>query len=227
MKKVLLTGSNGIVGRILKLGLEKNYILSLLDLPESDARDYKTVLDLSKDKDAIIHLAWNTKTENGNAKKIDVDNTRMWGNIFEAALRNKVRRVIMASSIHATDYKKLSEQGLVTVEQELPSPKIYGVHKKELEKKGKVYASKGLEVVCIRLGGICAEDEKSWEGLKRDGLAYPDLVSLFSTCLDVRKVPGNYVILYGVSNNKNPIFDLSNPFKWMPELDAAKFYKIK
>ena len=225
MKKVLITGSKGNVGQILVNGLH-NFHLLPVDLPEFDLRNYDLVSKLTRDKNAIIHLAWNTKTENGNAKKWDKDNTKMWMNVYNAALKNNVPRVIMASSVHATDYESLSKQRLVSPKEELNSPKVYGRHKRFLEKQGEKFSLNGLEVICVRLGGICGIDETPWEGLKIDGLAYPDMISLFTSCLDAKIIPDNYSVIYGVSKNGESVFDLSNPFNWEPQFNSAEFYGI-
>lgn len=226
MKKVLITGSKGIVGRVLVNGLKESYSLFLADLPEFDIRAYASVLKLTQEKDAVIHLAWNTETENGNAIKQDPDNTKMSINIYEACIKNKVGRAIMASSIHATDYESMSEKEVVSPKKELVSKKTYGEHKRFLEKTGEIYASKGLEVICVRLGGVCDERGRTWRGLEQDGLAYPDLVSLFQRCLDAKNVPNNYTIIYGVSKNRENKFDLSNPFDWEPKFDSVDFYRL-
>jgi len=226
MKKVLITGSKGVVGKILTKGLNKFYYLFSVDLPEFDVRSYETIVKLSKGKDSIIHLAWNTKRENGNAIKEDPDNTTMCKNIYSAALENKVPRVIISSSVHATNYESLIKQGIVSVKEELDSLKVYGRHKRFLEKEGKKYASRGLEVICVRLGGICGEHEKPWMGLKRDGLAYPDLINLFKACIDADVVLDNYSLIYGVSKNGESLFDLSNHFNWKPQFNAIEFYNL-
>jgi len=81
-----------------------------------------------------------------------------------------------------------------------------------------------LEVICVRLGGVPGREEEPWKGLRRDGLTYPDLVTLFQSCLEAKKVPNNYSIVYGISKNRESVLDISNPFDWSPELDAADFY---
>lgn len=227
MKKVLITGSRGIVGSILADGLNSSHDLSLADLPESDLRSYDTVLTLTQGQDAIVHLAWNTQTENGDALREDPGNTEMCVNVYRAALENGVPRVIMASSVHATDYMSLRIQSLsVSPGIDVRSKKVYGRHKRSLEREGKIFAAEGLEVVCVRLGGVCAENGRPWEGLRIDGLATPDLVTLFQSCLDAETVPKNYTILYGVSENGRSTFDLSNPFGWQPKFNAAEFYDL-
>jgi len=227
MKNILITGSKGIVGKILVKGLKESYFLSLADLPEHNISSYETALQLTHEKDAVIHLAWNTKTEDGNAMERDPDNTKMFVNIYRACIENNVPRAIMASSVHATDYISLLNEGLVSPRRERSSKKSYGRHKRSLERRGEMYASKGLEVICVRLGGICSEKERTWKGLGVDGLAYPDLITLFKACIDAKNVPNNYVIMYGISKNKGGKFDLSNPFNWAPKFDAAEFYSIK
>ena len=100
----------------------------------------------------------------------------------------------------------------------------YGQHKIDMENLGKKYSKKGLEVICIRFGGI-APLGHYWEDVSVAGLAHPDLISLVIICIESKKVPHNFTILYGVSQNKKRIHDFSNPFKWKPKFDAEKFYK--
>ena len=216
MQNVLITGSKGRRGRILSKGLSEHYKLSLADLPENDIRNYKKLLKLTKGKNAIIHLAWKAKTENFQNGRIDADNFLMVYNIYRSAIKSKVSRVIIASSIHADNFRKPKKVPISPLE--IPSPTSpYGADKIGIESLGKYYSSKGIEVICIRFGAV-------GYGIPRKGsegsvvwLAPRDCVSLIESILDSKKVPNNFSIIYGVSNNKKRVHDISNPFGWKPK----------
>ena len=97
MKKIVITGAKGVLGTVLKKGLEDTYNITHLDLPEADVRRYEKLLEIFPGHDAVIHLAWDTKTENFRSGEINPDNLLMVYNVYEAALQAKVPRVIMAS----------------------------------------------------------------------------------------------------------------------------------
>jgi nucleoside-diphosphate-sugar epimerase len=75
-----------------------------LDLPTYDLRNYETCLNELKDQDAVIHLAWNVNLDCYSKKIIHEDNMIMLNNIYKASKELKVKRVIMASSVHADSY---------------------------------------------------------------------------------------------------------------------------
>ncbi|MCD4759399.1 NAD(P)-dependent oxidoreductase [archaeon] len=227
MAKVALTGSKGRIGTILTQGLE-HHELTTADLPETDIRDYQTTLDLLQGQDAVIHLAWNQNPGNWMSERTNPENSLMFENIYQAALEQKVRRVIMASSVHVERYLEWDKGHQITVNQ-IPEPgNPYGAQKILMENLGGIYAKKRLEVICIRFGGVCPSDSMPWEDLPIVGLTYPDCIDLVETCLTEDMPPEtNIEILYGISNNRNGIHDLSNYFNWIPKQDAADFYKTQ
>lgn len=97
-------------------------------------------------------------------------------------------------------------------------------HKIFIEKLGRSYAQRGLEVICVRFGGVCPLGIEPWADIPVTGLSYPDCLSLMRCCLDAPRVPNNFCVFYGVSENKQRIHDYANPFGWKPETDAAIFY---
>ncbi len=111
--KIALTGANGHIGSLVyKDLLEKGYSVhasdrnsrpetpgpvSVLDLTDSSAA-YAAIAGC----DVLIHLAvipWSVASLSPQPALID--NTAMTMNIFQAALENKVSKIIFASSIHA------------------------------------------------------------------------------------------------------------------------------
>jgi len=215
MKKVVITGAKGNIGKILTKGL-KNYELILLDLPKTDLRKYKQLEKNIENCDMIIHLAWNTKKENHLSKKSYAPNLFMVKNILKIASEKKIPRVILASSIHADDFRNPKRKFLSP--DDVPKPKSpYGKSKVKIEKMGKSYSRKGLEIVCVRFGAIgYGEPPKDEEG-KKVWLSKKDCIDLIKTIIEAKKIPRNFFTVYGVSNNKNRVHNYKNPLNWEPK----------
>ncbi len=117
LRKIVITGSNGIIGQVLASGLS-GYQLTLADLPTGDIRDFRLCSKILRRHDAVIHLAWNTKDENWQSPLIDQNNTTMFSNVCRAALAENVRRVIVASSVHVEQYRKWSRRELISPQRD-------------------------------------------------------------------------------------------------------------
>lgn len=152
-EKIAITGSSGTIGNVLKEGL-KDYQITSIDLPENDVREYARILEVIPHHNAIIHLAWDTETDNFKSEKINPENATMFYNIYKAAIEAKVPRVIMASSVHADRFYGWKGPGYMSPERTPIPDSPYGAHKVFMEASGRYYATKGLEVVCIRFGGV-------------------------------------------------------------------------
>jgi len=226
MKKILVTGAKGIIGSILVPKLKEFYNVTSADLPQYDLRNFETVSKLAVGKDAIIHLAWETKTDNFESGKINPDNSLMFENIYRTALRKKVPRVIMASSIHADNFQNnlLRKKPKMMKPYDTPLPTSpYGAHKIFLESLGKYYSTKGLEVACVRFGAVGYENPKRGDD---EGsavwLSNKDCLNLIRKILEVKNIANNFSIVYGVSNNKTRIHSNSNDLGWKPKDDSSK-----
>jgi len=101
--KVFLTGASGVIGTVIRSQLPQYNFLPF-DFPNHDARNYNDVLTAIAGCDAAIHLAWDTRIENWKTGNINPDNSLMTFNVYTAALASRLRRLIMASSVHAHDY---------------------------------------------------------------------------------------------------------------------------
>lgn len=223
IKKIAITGAKGKIASIILPSIKKQYKIISLDLPETDITDIKKLKNKIKGCSAIIHLAWNLKKENYNTNEIDPKNTLMYHNIYKAALEMKIKRVIMASSIHANNFMKWKNKNKISLSTCLPPVSPYGANKLLMENLGKSYSKKGLEVVCIRFGGI--KKEKTYtKDIEKYGLTHPDCISLIKTCLKVKQIPNNFTIIYGISKNKKSIHNTTNIFGWKPKIDAKNFY---
>lgn len=227
-KRVAITGSNGNIGTVLTERLANDYDITLVDLPKIDARNYQKLLEAVQNQQVVIHLAWNSKTENFKNGKIDPDNFLMARNAYNAALETGANRIIVASSIHAHRFYGWEVPPLISTDM-IPIPDSpYGKDKVAIESLGRDFALRGLEVVVVRFGGISPantppstpeypkEERTAW-------LSRNDCVSLVKTIINAKEVPNNFVLMYAVSNNEGRIHDISNPFGWAPQERAEDF----
>jgi uronate dehydrogenase len=220
-EKVAITGASGTIGTVLRRGLVDFEIVPI-DLPDTDVRDLATIVKLFAGCGAVIHLAWDLRTDNWNTGKINPDNSLMTYNVYQACVEAGVPRVIAASSVHADEFMDWKEQGLMTPDR-VPTPTSpYGANKVLLEAMGRYYATKGLEVICIRFGAVNKDNRPTkdkWDW-RKVWLDHTDAVNLLRACLTTPRIPGNYSVLYGISNNAQRIHDWSNQLGWTPRGDA-------
>ena len=140
-ERVIITGVKGVIGQILQKGLS-DYQITGVDLPDKDVRRYETLATIARGHAAIIHLAWKAEKDNFLSESFDPENALMFSNVYRAALANGVRRVIMASSVHADRFYEWKGPGYMSPYQ-LPSPDSpYGSHKVFMESLGRWFASK-------------------------------------------------------------------------------------
>lgn len=214
-KKVLITGANGIIGTALRAQIG-DFSVTPVDVPEYDIRDYDILKKILPGHDAIVHLAWNTRIDNAGSGVIDPDNNRMFSNVYRAALDTGVPRVIMASSVHAHTF--MMDQGQPPLSPDCPPEpnNPYGAHKLFMENLGRYYASQGLEVVCIRFGGVRRNDRPGGnEKEKPLWLSHRDLGSLITACIE-GNMSEKFCVLWGMSRDALPFYDPANPFLWTP-----------
>ncbi len=219
--KIAITGASGTIGSVVTRGLADHQVVAV-DLPQVDVRDYGAVVEAFRGCQAVLHLAWNLKDDNWDTGRISTDNCLMTYNVYEACLRGGVRRVIMASSVHADNFMLWEERTLMTTAT-LPTPTSpYGANKVFLEALGKYYAQRGLEVVCIRFGSVTKDDVPGTAGWdwRKVWLSHRDLVSMIRACIEAPAIPKNYAAFYGVSNNAARVHDWDNPLGWVPRDDA-------
>ena len=185
MKRILLTGAGGAIGLRLRKLLPALYELVLTDLePPADLEPHETFLaaDLADapaieraaaGAEGIVHLGG--QSLEGSWETILRSNIAGTYNLFEAARKQGVRRVVFASSNHVAGFYP-REQTIGT--QVLPLPDTrYGVSKAFGEALGALYAYKyGLGVFCIRIGNVSevpADERRLAIWLKPEDLGFP------------------------------------------------------
>ena len=228
MKTILMTGAAGDVGSHLRRELAGKYKLLLSDIKpikalaageksvRGDIAKMSDMLRITKGVDAIVHLGG--FSVEGPWEMILRANIIGCYNLFEAARSNSVKRVLFASSNHATGFYKRDEK---IDHRVYPKPDSrYGVSKAFGEQIGSLYADKyGLEVFCMRIGNVTmAPPDKrrlsNW-------ISPRDFARLVSIGIDHPDI--NFEIVYGVSDNKRSWYDNSNAHRlgYQPQ-DAAE-----
>ena len=219
MKKFLVTGAAGDIGSRLRKLLPALYpdirwsdIRTPADLTANEefvAADLSKMEDVEKivqGIDGIVHLGgfsveapWETILQS---------NIIGCYNLFEAARRHRVERVVFASSNHAVGFYPRRRR--IGVDAAVRPDSRYGVSKAFGEALGALYAFKhGLRVTCIRIGnfGDVPVDRRRlsiW-------LAPQDLVQLIRIGLEHADI--RYEILYGASDNARGWWDNAAAFR--------------
>ena len=140
-------------------------------------------------------------------------------NIWEAAWRNGVRRVIYASSIHAVGmYPKTA---FIGVDVPHRPDTFYGLAKCFTEDLGRMYFEKrGLESVLLRILSCAKVTNPRALGT---WLSYGDLIQLVQRAIDTPVV--GCTVIYGVSNNDRAPVDnaAAGHLGYRPRDNAERF----
>jgi len=230
--RVLLTGASGGIGSRLRKLLPPFYDLVLSDLtPPDDLAPGETFIaaDLADPAaldraasgvDGIIHLggqsveaAWDV------ILRANIEGTY---NLFEAARKQKVRRVVFASTNHVVGFYPRSRKIGTDV---LPLPDSrYGASKAFGEALGALYAHKyGIGVLCLRIGHV-TDAPRDKRGLSI-WLKPEDLVALVRIGLERDGLV--YEVVYGVSDNARSFWinERARELGYCPEGRAEDFAK--
>ncbi|WP_433989272.1 Uronate dehydrogenase (plasmid) [Pseudoseohaeicola sp. NH-UV-7] len=234
MKKIVLTGAAGKLGGFLRKSLSGMAdTLVSTDLADdvgtlfpgetyvkADLADLGEMNKLLQDADMVVHFG----AIGDEAPFDDILSSNIVGayNIWEAAYRNKVRRVVYASSIHAVGMYPKTE--FIGTDVPHRPDTFYGLSKCFAEDLGRLYWEKrGVESVCMRIlscnpGVTNARAVGSW-------LSYEDLAHLVERAIDT-PVTG-FTVVYGVSDNDRAPVDntLANYLGYRPRDNGEAFAK--
>lgn len=205
---VLLTGAAGRVGSVLApaftregLNVRLTDATPIDDVPPgyertaADLRDFEAVRAVTTGVSAVVHLG----AIPCEARFPDImdHNIATTYNVLEAARQCRVRRVVLASSIHATGYYPAG--ATVRPDDPVRPDTFYGVSKVTLEALGYLYARKcGLEVVCLRIASF--EREPSAPRHRATWLSHGDGVRLFLAALRAELPEKRFIVAYGTSD---------------------------
>jgi uronate dehydrogenase len=226
MKTLLITGAAGDVGTHLRRELAGKYRIRASDLRpiekvaqeatmRADISKLADALRITKGVDAVVHLGG--YSVEGPWEAILGANIVGCYNVFEAARRNGVKRILFPTSNHATGFYRRDQ----TIDHRVyPKPDSrYGVSKVFGEALGSLYADKyGMQVFCMRLGNVNpAPIDKRRLSL---WLSPRDLAQLVSIGIDHPDI--RFEIVYGISANKRAWYDNSNAYRlgYRPQDDS-------
>jgi len=232
--KLVLTGAAGRLGSYLRepLSVIADSLVSsdLVDdvgslfsgetYVRADLAQLGAMLDLTKDADMIVHFG-----AHGDEAEFDTilgPNIIGAYNIWEAAYRNKVRRVVYASSIHAVGMHKKTD--FIGIDAPHRPDTYYGLAKCFAEDLASMYWDKRqVESVCMRILS-CAQVTSAralgtW-------LSYDDLIELVTQSINT-PVTG-FTVVYGVSNNdRSPVDNTKAHFLGFQPKDNAEQFAEK
>ena len=207
MNRILITGAAGLIGNTLRKGLRGRYALLRLsdiapldparageEIVRADLADLAEVEAAMRGVDCVVHLGAIPGEDTWD--KILPNNVVGTWNVFEAARRQGVRRVIYASSHHAVGFYR---RACFIDQTVVPRPDgVYGVSKVFGEAVGRLFADKhGLSVACLRIGAF--RDKPADRRLLHVWLSPRDAVQLVGCCIDAPDY--HFIVVYGVSNN--------------------------
>jgi len=226
VKTVLITGASGDVGTHLSRELAGKYNLRLSDRRPLDLKNFvkaditkmADALKITQGVDAVVHLGG--YSVEGPWEEILQANIVGCYNVFEAARRNGVKRILFPTSNHAVGFYRRDQ----TIDHQVyPKPDSrYGVSKVFGEALGSLYADKyGMEVFMMRIGNVGPRPLDK----RRLSIWFSprDLAQLVSIGIDK---PGiKFEIVYGISGNKRAWYDNSNAYRlgYEPQDDSEAF----
>lgn len=243
-RRVLVTGANGVIGRVLidawrASGRYEPVGLARSAGPNTDVRaditDLEAMVRAMDGIDAVVHLAASIHV---HSDWEDIRDNNLVGtyNVFEAARRAGVGKVVFASSNHTVgtfelanrpELYDLDDGRVIDHTVELMPDSLYGVSKIYGEALGRYYADHhGVSAICLRIGSWTGEEaavapRNLWDPSRDDDpealaqrrrfratwLSDRDGVHLVECALDT---PKRWFLCYGVSNNPRRFWDIEH-----------------
>ena len=211
--RLLLTGAAGGLGRELRQRLKPHCdTLRLSDLADLGAaaageelvparlEDADAVLALLAGVDAVIHLG-GVSTEQPWAPILQANIIGVY-NLYEAARKQGVKRVVFASSNHVTGFYRQDE--VIDARAPVRPDGLYGVSKAFGENLSRFYFDRyGIETVCVRIGSSFPEPRD--RRMLATWLSYDDLERLVIACLTAPLA--GHTVLFGMSDNTTTWWD--------------------
>jgi len=229
VKTVLITGATGDVGTHLSRELDGKYKLRLSDrrplkppkgqaFMKADVSKMPDAVRITKGVDAIVHLGG--YSVEGPWDAILKANIIGCYNVFEAARRNGVKRILFPTSNHAVGFYRRAQ----TIDHRvyIKPDSRYGVSKVFGEALGSLYSDKyGMEVFMMRIGNVGPRPIDK----RRLSIWFSprDLAQLVAIGIDH---PGiKFEIVYGISRNKRAWYDNSNAYRlgYQPQDDSEVY----
>jgi uronate dehydrogenase len=212
-RRLLLTGAAGNLGRELRPRL-KAYCDTLRlshrsefgpagageEVMLADLGNGQQVHALLKDVDAVVHLG-GVSTEQPWAP-ILAGNIVGMVNLYEAARKHKVPRIVFASSNHVTGFYRQDE--VVSPKDPVRPDGFYGLSKAFGENLAQLYWDKyGIETVSLRIGSSYGQPKD--RRMLATWMSFDDTERLIVAALTAPIV--RHTVIYGMSDNRTVFWD--------------------
>jgi uronate dehydrogenase len=211
--RLLLTGAAGGLGRELRPRLRRRCTLLRVsdvaamepagereEVVAAPLEDRAAVDALLAGIDAVVHLG-GISTEQPFDAVLQANIVGVY-NLYEAARRNGVKRIVFASSNHVTGFYRQDE--VIDATMPVRPDGYYGLSKAFGENLARFYFDRyGIESVCLRIGSSFPEPKD--RRMLSTWLSYDDLERLVLACLTTPVV--GHSIVYGMSDNKATWWD--------------------
>ena len=210
--RLLITGAAGNLGKVLRKGLaplaETVRLTDRADMGEAASNeeimpcelgDFDGIMKVVEGCDGVVHFG----AAPYERPWVEILDSSIKGgyNVYEAARRHGIKRIVYASSIHAVGYVR-REEGADTHTGHRPDS-LYGVSKCFVEDLAKLYFHKfGIESACLRINSCFPEPSDrrhlaTW-------MSFDDLVQLVERCLVAERI--GHTVVYGISDNREAFF---------------------
>ncbi|MDA0769059.1 MAG: NAD(P)-dependent oxidoreductase [Chloroflexi bacterium] len=251
-QKVVITGFGGRIARVLRENLGDKYEFSGIDrVPveglnslTADLTNFDAILPVFQGKDVVVHLAAEPRHTTDIGWDILLpDNVVATANVFEAARRGGVKRIIFFSSMHVDgkyeldypysaiaegNYEGLEPEKIPLVAHDMPDRPDgpYAVSKIFGEALARYYAEEyEMTSICIRLGTVSpanrpGSDPRSFVSW----FSHRDLVTMVDRSIEVKNV--TFDIFFGASGNTWKIYDTPRAWRVLgaePQDDSESF----
>jgi len=222
--RVLITGMSGLIGSAVRKRLEGRYALRALnrgpvagvECVRADIADVSAIAPAFVGVDVVVHLAAKVHRD-PPWEAVLPHNIVGTYNVFEAARRAGVRRVIYASSgaaignwereapysaLAAGRYEGLDSWPRLTHESPVRPAGLYGCGKVWGEALGRHYADDhGMSVICLRIGAVNREDRPLSARQFSVWCSQRDVAQMVERCIAAPESV-RFDIFYAVSDNK-------------------------
>ncbi len=207
-QRLLLTGAAGGLGRVLRLRL-KPYCETLRlsdhadlgaagdgeELVHAPLEDAAAVHALLEGVSAVVHMG-GVSTEGPFDPILQANIVGVY-NLYEAARRQGVKRVVFASSNHVTGFYR--QDRVISPSDPMRPDGFYGISKAFGENLSRFYFDRyGIETACLRIGSSfpAPKDRR----MLSTWLSYDDLERLVVACLATPVL--GHTVVYGMSDNR-------------------------
>jgi uronate dehydrogenase len=225
--RVLLTGSAGRVGKMIRPHLRRHFVLRCLDerpdkaetdeeVVVGDVTNLQVVEQACRDVAAVVHLAAHPNDADFMSELLPRNIVGSW-TVFEAARRAAVSRVVLASTVQTVIGSPPAEIRYHV--EDVPEPlNMYGCSKLFGEATGRYYAREhGMKVACLRLGACLPGDHPWFESDPSLAELWCDPADLARLIVAAIESDIGFATVFAVSKPASRMFDSTNPYGWQPE----------